>query len=90
MPFEKWAIRRGDALGNVYEVYRISRKLRMAKFYLGDYRDGFILVNESAYEVLGVERLNKLFVQCSKKKDGFFLIDRDGVTTVGKRTPHFG
>lgn len=44
MSFEKWAVRKGDSLGAVYEAYWVSRQLSLVKYYMSNYRDGFVLV----------------------------------------------
>lgn len=90
MPFEKWAIRKGDSLGSVYEAYWVARRLTMVKFYMNSYRDGFILVKESAYEKYGADHLDALFDECWKKPKAFYQLDEDGVKTVGRRAPNFG
>ncbi|MGX9936229.1 hypothetical protein ACVFVO_12645 [Advenella kashmirensis] len=90
MAFEKWAVRKGDALGVVYEAYRVGKQLSLVKYYMNSHRDGFVLVKESAYEKLGPERLDALFDECWNSPNDFYQIDEDGVTKVGRRAPYFG
>jgi hypothetical protein len=90
MAFEKWAVGKGDALGVVYEAYRVGKQLSLVKYYMNSHRDGFVLVKENAYEKFGPERLDALFDECWNSPKDFYQIDEDGVTKVGRRAPYFG
>lgn len=91
MTFEKWAVSKGDSLGVVYEAYRVGKQLSQVKYYMSSYRDGFILVKESAFDKHGIEQLDALFEECwTAKPRDFYQIDEEGVTTVGRRAPNFG